>query len=87
LLVHQFEAPQSLRRLEFELLADQALIDCRLSRARFDDQLDSSRSKGSIQGRQAGIRVGPLELRYGCLADLQSLSEGGLGETCAPPCF
>jgi len=85
LLVHRFQGVQSVRRLQFELLADQALIDCGPSRACRNHQLDSRCSQSAIQCREARVGVGSLKLSNGCLADREPLSEIGLCQSCAAP--
>jgi hypothetical protein len=84
LLVHRFQAMYSLCGLEFELPADQAVIDAGLSWARRDDQLKPRCSQRAIQRRQAWVRVGPLELSNRGLADCESLCEIGLRKPCSP---
>jgi hypothetical protein len=49
LLVHRFQAAYSLCWVQFELLADQAVIDGGLSRACRNDQLKPHRSQRAIQ--------------------------------------
>src|SRR5277367_6541902 len=83
LLVHHFQALQSLCRLEFELLADQAFIDRRPARACGKNQLDSRCAQSPIQRGQAWVRVGSLELSDGRLADRQALPKLGLRQSCA----
>jgi hypothetical protein len=68
-LVHRFEAADAVRGVDFELSAHEAFVHGRPSRARGEDQLDSSCSQGAIQGRDAGVGFGSLELSDGCLAD------------------
>jgi hypothetical protein len=85
LFVHHFQAVQSLCRIEFELLADQAVIDCGLSRACRYEQLKPSRSKRVIERGHAGVRVGALESSNGRLADREPLCQIGLREPGAPP--
>jgi hypothetical protein len=78
LLVHRFQAMNPLYWVQFELLADQAVIDGRLSRACRKNQLRPRCSQRTIQCRQARVGVGSLELSNGCLADGQPLCEIGL---------
>jgi hypothetical protein len=84
LLVHRFQPAYSLGGLQFELPADQALIDAGLSWARRDDQLEPRCSQRAIQRGQTWVRVGPLELSDCCLADCESLCEIGLRKPCSP---
>jgi len=85
LLVHRFQAVQSLCRAQFELLADQAVIDRGLSRPCRDEQLEPCRSQRAIERGQTRVRVGALELSDGRLTDRESLCQIGLREPCAPP--
>jgi hypothetical protein len=84
LLVHRFQAAQSICWRQFELLAYQAFIDGGLSRACHNHQLKASCSQGAIQCCEARVRVGSLELSDGCLADLEPLCEIGLRQSCTP---
>lgn len=71
LLVHRFQAVDSLCGPQFELLADQALIDCGPSRARRDHQLNPRCSQRAIERGQAWVGVCSLEPSNGRLADRQ----------------
>jgi hypothetical protein len=84
LLVHRFQAAQSICWPQFELLAYQAFIDGGPSRACRNHQLKAHRSQGAIQCCEARVRVGSLKLSHGCLADREPLCEIGLGQSCAP---
>jgi hypothetical protein len=74
----------SLYWLQFELLADQAVIDADPSRACRDDQLKPRCSQRAIQCGQAWVGVGSLKSSNGCLADCQPLCEICLRQPCAP---
>lgn len=78
LLVHCFQDVHSLCWVQFELLADQAVIDGGPSRACRNDQLKPRCSQRAIQCGQAWVGVGSLKLSNGCLADCQPLCEIGL---------
>src|SRR6185437_1790286 len=80
LAVHEFETAQPLRWRERELLADQALVDRRLMRMGRDRELDADGSQGTVEGGDAGVRFGSLQLRHGRLADGESIGEVGLGQ-------
>jgi hypothetical protein len=79
LLVHRFQAMYSLYWVQFELLADQAVIDGGLSPACRNDQLKPRCSQCAIQCGEAWVGVGSLKLSNGCLADCQPLCKIGLG--------
>jgi hypothetical protein len=79
LLVHRFEAMDSVDWPQFELLTDQAVIDDGPSWACRNDQLEPRCSQSTIQCGQAWVGVSSLEVSNGCLADCQSLCEVGLG--------
>jgi len=84
LLVHRFQTSYSLYRQQFELLADQAVIDGGLSPACRNDQLKSRCSERAIQCGQSWVGVGSLKLSNSCLADCQPLCKIGLRQPCAP---
>jgi hypothetical protein len=84
LLVHRFQAVYSLRGLQLELLADQAVIDAGLSCACRYDELKPRCSQRAIQCGEAWVRVSPLELSNRGLADRESRREIGLRESRSP---
>ncbi len=84
LLIHCFQAAQSFRWPQFELLADEAFIDLCSSRACRDHQLKACCSQGAIQRGDARVRIRSLKLSHACLADREPLCEIGLSQSRAP---
>ena len=71
-VIHGFDPRDALRRCQFELFSDKALIDSRQARRRIEPQVVPCSPHSSVERLEGGIRPRTLELRDGHLADAQS---------------